>query len=66
MKINVFHYYFLRIKKLQIKTMAQFIKNAFLMIVMTAEYVNTGKIQGGGKVKRIIMDNLNLLPEIRK
>lgn len=33
---------------------------------MTAEYVNTGKIQGGGKVKKIIMDNLDLLPEIRR
>ena len=33
---------------------------------MTGEYINTGKIQGGGKIKRIILENINLLPEIRK
>lgn len=32
------------------------------MIVMVGEYVNIGKIKGGGKIKKIIMENLNLLP----
>lgn len=33
---------------------------------MTAEFINVGKIQGGGKVKRIIMENLELMPEIKR
>ncbi len=32
------------------------------MIVMVGEYVNLGKIKGGGKVKRLIMENIHLLP----
>ena len=33
---------------------------------MTGEYINTGKIQGGGKIKRLIISNLDLLPNIDK
>lgn len=35
-------------------------------MVMIGEFVNLGKIKGGGKIKKIIMDNIHLLPEIKK
>lgn len=34
------------------------------MMVMMGEYVNTGKIIGGGKLKRLLMDNINVIPKI--
>lgn len=33
---------------------------------MMAEYINKGKIIGGGKVKKAILDNLTLVPKINK
>lgn len=40
------------------------IANKYLLFVMVAEYINVKKIVGGGKLKKIIMENLNLLPDI--
>ena len=42
------------VEKVEIKTNST-IKNPFLFIVMTAQYINMGKIKGGGKVKKLIV-----------
>lgn len=31
---------------------------------MIAEFLNVGKIVGGGKLKKIIMDNIAIMPDI--
>jgi hypothetical protein len=31
---------------------------------MIAEYLNVGKIVGGGQIKRVIMNNLHIIPDI--
>jgi len=33
-------------------------------MVMMGEYVNTGKIIGGGKLKRLIVENKDVVPQI--
>lgn len=42
------------------------LNNPYLLMVMIAEYINIGKIVGGGKVKRAIMDHLECIPPIEK
>lgn len=42
------------------------ISNKYLLMVMMAEYINKGKIVGGGKVKRALVNNLDLMPNINK
>lgn len=42
------------------------INNPYLMYVMIAELVNTGKIVGGGQLKRIIIEHQHLIPHIEK
>jgi hypothetical protein len=32
---------------------------------MLAEYLNVGKIVGGGQIKRVIMNNLQFMPDIQ-
>ena len=34
------------------------------MMVMMGEYANTGKIIGGGKLKRLLVDNIDVIPKI--
>ena len=38
------------------------ITNKYLFFVLVAEYLNVGSIKGGGKLKKIIIDNLAFLP----
>ena len=33
---------------------------------MTAEFLNMGKIIGGGKLKKLIMDNQDLMPKLSR
>lgn len=40
--------------------------NPYLLIIMLGEFINTGKIVGGGKLKRAIMDNRDCIPLIDK
>lgn len=42
------------------------VSNPYLMYVMIAELVNTGKIVGGGQLKRIILEHQHLIPHIEK
>jgi hypothetical protein len=42
------------------------ISNPYLMLVMMGELINTGKIVGGGKLKRVIIDYQHLIPNISK
>ena len=51
------------LKTLNNKSESGQIKNKYLFYVMLAEYMNTGKLKGGGKIKKIFMNNLHLLPE---
>lgn len=39
------------------------ITSEYLFWVMLAEYINTGRIVGGGKIKRLIMDHIDRMPE---
>ena len=50
--------------KIQKKSKQQGITNKYLFFVLTAEYLNVGSIKGGGKLKKLIMENLAFLPEI--
>ena len=38
--------------------------NPYLLMVMLAEYINTGRIIGGGKLKRAITQNMDCLPQV--
>lgn len=40
------------------------ITNKNLLFVMVAEQINVGKIVGGGQLKRIIMENQDLMPQL--
>lgn len=40
------------------------ISNIYLALVMLGEFINTGKIVGGGKLKRVLTDFHHLLPPI--
>ena len=51
------------LKTLNNKSESGQIKNKYLFYVMLAEYMNTGKLKGGGKIKKIFMNNLHLLPQ---
>jgi hypothetical protein len=33
---------------------------------MIAEFINTGSVQGGGQLKRVILQNKHLIPPIQK
>lgn len=37
------------------------ISDKYLFYVMLAEFINTGKIVGGGKIKKLIIDNSSIL-----
>ena len=36
-----------------------------LLMVMMGEFINTGRIVGGGKLKRILMEHKESLPDIK-
>jgi 16S rRNA C967 or C1407 C5-methylase (RsmB/RsmF family) len=40
--------------------------NPYLMYIMIAELCNTGKIVGGGQLKKILLEHQHLLPKIQK
>lgn len=41
------------------------VSNKYLLFVIVAEYLNVGKIVGGGKLKKVVMENLAILPDIQ-
>lgn len=47
------------------KKKQEIVSNKYLLFVIVAEYLNVGKIVGGGKLKKIVMDNLSILPDIQ-
>lgn len=62
--ISKFETMYQKLTKIMKKKKENAVTNKYLLFVIVAEYINVGKIVGGGKLKKIIMDNLAILPEV--
>ena len=49
---------------LSLRKKGEMVHNKYLLFVLVAEKINVGKIKGGGKVKNLIDNNINLIPSI--
>lgn len=62
--INKFEEFYAELCKILKKKKEQSVSNKYLLFVMIAEFLNVGKIVGGGKLKKIIMNNIAIMPDI--
>jgi hypothetical protein len=62
--ISKFEEIYQQLRRVMRQKKQQGVSNKYLLFVMVAELINVGKIAGGGKLKRIIMENQPILPSI--